>query len=87
MVKNLPAVQETQVWSLGCEDPLEKEMTAHSSNLAGEPHGQRSLVGYSPWGHKELDRIEQLTVSVSDIFKDILKQWTFLYLNFDFFLY
>ena len=62
-------------------------MTAHSSNLAGEPHGQRSLVGYSPWGHKELDRIEQLTVSVSDIFKDILKQWTFLYLNFDFFLY
>ena len=31
--------------------------------LPGEFHGQRSLVGYSPWGHKELDIIEQLTLS------------------------
>ena len=30
-VKNLPAMQETQVWSLGREDPLEKQMAAHSS--------------------------------------------------------
>ena len=34
MVKNLPALQETQVQSLGQEDPLEKEMATHSSNLA-----------------------------------------------------
>ena len=34
MVKNLPAVQETQVRSLGREDPLEKEMATHSSILA-----------------------------------------------------
>ena len=34
MVKNLPAMQETQVLSLGREDPLEKEMTTHSSTLA-----------------------------------------------------
>ena len=34
MVKNLPAVQETQVRSLGHEDPLEKEMATHSSTLA-----------------------------------------------------
>ena len=34
IVKNLPAMQETQVWSLGREDPLEKEMAAHSSTLA-----------------------------------------------------
>ena len=33
MVKNPPAMQETQVWSLGREDPLEKGMTTHSSNL------------------------------------------------------
>ena len=33
-VKNLPAVQETQVQSLGQEDPLEKEMATHSSILA-----------------------------------------------------
>ena len=36
MVKNLPAVQETQVWSLGWEGPLEKEMATHSSILAWE---------------------------------------------------
>ena len=34
MVKNLPAMQETQVGSLGQEDPLEKGMVTHSSNLA-----------------------------------------------------
>ena len=34
MVKNLPAMQETQVQSLGQEDPLEKEMATHSSTLA-----------------------------------------------------
>ena len=34
VVKNLPAKQETQVQSLGWEDPLEKEMATHSSNLA-----------------------------------------------------
>ena len=33
--------------------------------LPGEFHGQRSLVGYSPWSHKESDRTEQLTLSVS----------------------
>ena len=36
MVKNLPAKQETQVWSLGQEDPLEKEMAAHYSIFAWE---------------------------------------------------
>ena len=36
MGKNLPAVQETRVWSLGQEDPLEKEMATHSSILALE---------------------------------------------------
>ena len=34
MVKNLPVMQETQVQSLGCEDPLEKEMATHSRSLA-----------------------------------------------------
>ena len=32
-------------------------------SLPGESHGQRSLVGYSPWSHKELDTTEQLTLS------------------------
>ena len=52
VVKNLPAVQETWVQSLGQEDPLEKEVTTHSNILAWRIHGQRSLVGYHPWGHR-----------------------------------
>ena len=48
-------MQETGVQSLGLEDPMEKEMATHSSVLAWEIHGQRSLVGYSPWGCKESD--------------------------------
>ena len=56
MVKNLPAMQETQVQSLGGEDPLEKEMAAHSTVLAwripgtGEPGGLPSM-GSNRVGH------------------------------------
>ena len=60
MVKNLAAVQETWVQFLGWEDPLEKGMATHTSILAEEFHGQRSLPGYSPWGCKELDMTKQL---------------------------
>ena len=123
MVKHLPAMQETWVWFLCQEDPLEKEMATFSSPwscwqsdtteqlhfhfslscngegngnplqcsclenprdrgacwaavcgvtqsqiwltqqpvlLPGKFHGQRSLVGYSPWGHKKLDKTERL---------------------------
>ena len=60
LAKNPPAMWETWVRSLGWEDPLEKEMAIHSSILPGKSHGQRSLEGYSPWGHKESDMTEQL---------------------------
>ena len=60
MVKRLPTMQETQAQSLGWEDLLEKEMATHSSVLAWKIHGQRSLLGYSPWGRKELDTTERL---------------------------
>ena len=53
MVKNPPT--NAQVPSLGQEDPLEKGMATHSGIPGGESHGQRSLAGYSPWGHKEWD--------------------------------
>ena len=46
-------MQETWIPSLGQEDPLEEEGANQSSILAWEIHGQRSLAGYSPWGHKE----------------------------------
>ena len=49
MVKCLSTMRETQIQSLGWEDPLEKEMAIHSSILPGKSHGQRSLEGYSPW--------------------------------------
>ena len=57
--KTLPATQETQVQSLGPEDSLEEGMTAHCIvHLPGESHGQRSLVGPSPWVCKESDTTE-----------------------------
>ena len=60
-VKNLPAMWETWVRDLGQEDPLEEGMATHSSILAWRnPHGQRSLAGYSSWGHKESDTTEWL---------------------------
>ena len=58
VIKNPSAVQQTQVQSLAWEDPLEKEIATHSSILAWENHGQRSLAGYSPRGHKESDTTE-----------------------------
>ena len=40
------------------EDPLEEGMAPTLEFLPGEPHGQRSLAGYSAYGHKELVRTE-----------------------------
>ena len=47
-----------QIRSLGQENSLEEEMATHSRILAWRTPGQRSLVGCSPWGHKELDTTE-----------------------------
>ena len=57
-VKNWLAMQETQVQSLGQEDPLEEGMATTSVFLPREFHGLWSLVGYSPWGGKESDTTE-----------------------------
>ena len=51
-VKSLPAMRETQVQSLGWEDPLEKEMATHLSILAWRISWTEEPVGYSPWGHR-----------------------------------
>ena len=61
MVKHLPAMQESQVWFLDLEYPLEKEMATHSSTLAWWIPWTEELVGYSPWGHKESHTTEKLT--------------------------
>ena len=56
---------ETWVRSLGWEDPLE-DGNLFSTSLE-DPHGQRSLVGYSPWGLKESDTTEQLSTTASNL--------------------
>ena len=55
-------MQETWVRSLGWEDSLEKGMATHSSILAWRIPGTEELAGYSPWGHKESDTTERLTL-------------------------
>ena len=61
MVKNLPALQEAQVQSLVRKIPWRRGWLPTPIVLPGEVHGQRSLVGYSPWGRKESDMTSQLT--------------------------
>ena len=76
VVKKLPAMQEPQetgVWSLGLEDPLEEGMATHSVVLPGESHGLRSLAGYSPWGRKESDTTEATEHASMHAYK-IIKQ-------------
>ena len=67
LIKNLPAVRETWVQSLGWEDPLKKGKAIHSSILPGEFHGL-----YSLWGHKELDTTERLSLSLLKVFRTVL---------------
>ena len=57
LVKNPPALQETWVRSLGCEDPLEKERLPTPVSWPGEFHGP-----YSPWSCKELDTTQRLSL-------------------------
>ena len=57
-VKNLPAMQETWVQSLGQEDPLEKGMATYSSILVREIPWTEGPGGYTPWGRKESDTTE-----------------------------
>ena len=63
MVKNLPAMQETQVQSLGWGDPLEKEMATHSSILAWRIPLAEDPGSYSPRDCKELGTTARLIQS------------------------
>ena len=62
MVKNLPAIQQTQVPSLGQEDPLEKGMTSHSSILAWRIPWTEESGGLQSKGSQESDTTEQLSM-------------------------
>ena len=58
-VENLPTVWETWVLSLDWEDPMEKGTATHSNILAWK------IPWNSPWGHKESDTTERLSLSLS----------------------
>ena len=62
LAKNLPAVQETRVRSLGWKDPLEKEMATHSSNLAWRIPWTEEPVGIQSIRHKESNMTECLSM-------------------------
>ena len=62
-VKNLPAMWVTWVQSLCGKIPRRRKWQPTPVFLPGKVHGQRSLIGYRPWGHKESDMTEQLMLS------------------------
>ena len=65
MVKRLSTMQETWVQALGWEDPWRRKWQSTPVLLPGKSQGQRSLVGYSPWGCKESDTCLILIISIS----------------------
>ena len=67
VVKNLPAMQEMWVRSLDQEDPLEEEMATCSSILAWIIPWTEETGGYSPWGHKQSDLTELLSISSGNV--------------------
>ena len=56
MVKNLPAMQQRRVWSLGGEDSWRRKWQATPVFLPGKSHGEKSLAGYSSWGLQKSQR-------------------------------
>ena len=70
LVKNFPAMQETQVWSLGQEDPLEKEMATHASILAWKMPWQRT---------EEAGRLQSMGSQESDMSQQLNHYLFFLY--------
>ena len=78
-----------QVQSLGWEDPLEEEMATTPVFLPQKSNGQRSLAGYSPWGHKELDTTEATEHTLTEgekrpvsPLKDSQEKYSFSYSDF-----
>ena len=64
MVKNLPAIQKTGFDPWVEKTSWRREWLPTPAFLHGESHGQRSLVIYSPWGHKESTMTKKLTLSL-----------------------
>ena len=73
-------MRETQVWSLVGKIPWRRKWQPTPVFLPGESHGRRSLVGRSPWGHKESDTTEQLHFHFIRLrlFLSVFSLWNFL---------
>ena len=67
-VKNLPAMQETQIQSLGREDLLEKEIATHSNILAGKMPWTEEPGGLQSKGSKESDTTKQQSMHAKQLF-------------------
>ena len=66
----------------GSRRSLEEDMATHSSILAWRIHGQRSLTGYSPWGHKESDMTEH--TCASHVCTHIsFSMWTWIFISLE----
>ena len=74
-VKDLPAVQETQVQSLGLEEPLEKEMATHSSILAWKISWTEEPGGLQSMGLQRV-RHDRATNTFTFTFRRLLKEET-----------
>ena len=79
MVKCLSAMQETQVQSWVGKMPWRMKWQPTAVLLPGKSHGQRSLVGYSPWGHKESDMTDRLHFTFTSFIngKLLTRVWLF----------
>ena len=67
MIKNIPEIKETQVPSLGWEDPLGEGNGYPLHNLVWRIPWTEKVAGYSPWSHKESDMTERLPLSLSHL--------------------
>ena len=79
LVKNLPVKQETWLNPWVGKILRKRKWQPIIVFLPGKFHGQRRLVGYSPWGHKESDNTEQLTLPLLKVLRLRIIKKTFQY--------
>ena len=83
LVKNLPAMQETWVWSRVRKIPWRRKWQPTPVFLPGEVHWQRNPAGYSPWTHKSQTRLSDQTITTMYI----LPMFIYIYICISFSIY
>ena len=77
-VKNLPAMQETWVQSLGLKDPLKGQPGNPLQYSCLENSMDKCQVGYSPWGHKESDITRRSSTAQLNEMASCLEVWKYV---------